>query len=55
MQIINYMCQIVEDYIYAQKKQRVQINRLSILSSRRELDLLIDAYNFATTGSFNWK
>lgn len=55
MHIVNHMCQIVEDYIYAQKNQRVQINRFSILKDSRQLDLLIDAYNFATTGSFNWR
>ena len=49
------MCQIVEDYIFSKKGVKISINRLSVLADRRQLDLLIDAYNYATTGSFNWK
>ena len=55
MQIVNFMCQVVEDYIFSKKGVKITINRFSVLTNNRQLDLLIDAYNYATTGSFNWR
>ena len=48
IQIIQYMAQVVEAYIYRMKGQEVQINLFAIINDQRQLNMLIDAYNHVT-------
>ena len=45
IQIIQYMIQVVENYIFAKKHQRVNINTMQIINNERQINMLIDAYN----------
>ena len=45
IQIIQYMIQVVENYIFAKKHQRVSINTMQIINNERQINMLIDAYN----------
>lgn len=45
IQIIQYMIQVVENYIFAKKQQRVSIDTMQIINNERQINMLIDAYN----------
>ena len=45
IQFIQYMIQVVENYIFAKKHQRVSINTMQIINNERQINMLIDAYN----------
>tara|TARA_R110000868_G_scaffold279203_1_gene539282 strand:- start:28949 stop:29122 length:174 start_codon:yes stop_codon:yes gene_type:complete len=45
IQIIQYMIQVVENYILDKKGQRININTMQIISDERQINMLIDAYN----------
>lgn len=49
IRIIQYMIQVVENYIYKEKGVHVYINMIEILHSERQLNMLIDAYNHVKT------
>jgi hypothetical protein len=49
IQIIQYMIQVVENYIFAKKHQRVSINTMQIINNERQINMLIDAYNHIKT------
>ena len=44
MKDLNYMCRVVEDYIYHRKNKRVKIT-----PKPNEINKLIKAYNYALT------
>jgi len=48
IQIIQYMAQVVEAYIYRLKGIEVQIDLMQIINDQRQLNMLIDAYNHIT-------
>ena len=48
IQIIQYMTQVVEAYVYRLKGVEVQIDLMQIINDQRQLNMLIDAYNHVT-------
>lgn len=46
-QIIYHMAEYVEGYIYQMKNVRVQIVWQLCIADKRQLNMLIDAYNYA--------
>jgi hypothetical protein len=46
-EIIYHMAQYVEGYIYQMKNVRVQIVWQLCIADQRQLNMLIDAYNYA--------
>jgi hypothetical protein len=45
IQIIQYMAQVVCNYIYDKKGQTININLMQIINNERQINMLIDAYN----------
>lgn len=45
IQIIQYMIQVVQNYILDKKGQRVGIDVMQIINNERQINMLIDAYN----------
>lgn len=45
IQIIQYMAQVVCDYLYEEKGAMISINLMQIINDKRQINMLIDAYN----------
>ena len=45
IQIIQYMSQVVCNYIYDKKGETININLMQIINNERQINMLIDAYN----------
>lgn len=45
IQIIQYMIQVVQNYILDKKGQRAGIDVMQIINNERQVNMLIDAYN----------
>ena len=45
IQIIQYMAQVVCNYIFEKKGAMISINLMQIINNERQINMLIDAYN----------
>ena len=48
---IDFMCAVVEDYIYRMKGVQVKIDRRAVASDGRQMALLMNAYQIASNGN----
>lgn len=48
---IDFMCVVVEDYIYRLKGVRVRIDRQAVASDGRQIAMLMNAYQIASNGN----
>ena len=48
---IDFMCAVVEDYIYRMKGVQVRIDRQAVLSDGRQMAMLMNAYQIAMNGN----
>lgn len=46
-QQIEFMCRLVEDYIYRKRGENVKIDRRQVMSDGRQLAMLMNAYQIA--------
>jgi hypothetical protein len=44
---IDFMCAVVEDYIYRMKEVQVRIDRRAVASDGRQMAMLMNAYQIA--------
>ena len=44
---IDFMCAVVEDYIYRMKGVQVKIDRMAIATDQRQMAMLMHAYQIA--------
>jgi len=47
---IDFMCAVVEDYIYQMKGVQVRIDRRAVASDGRQMAMLMHAYQIASNG-----
>lgn len=47
---IDFMCAVVEDYIYRLKGVQVRIDRRAVSSDGRQMAMLMSAYQIASNG-----
>jgi hypothetical protein len=47
---IDFMCAVVEDYIYRMKGVQVRIDRKAVASDGRQMAMLMHAYQIASNG-----
>ena len=48
---IDFMCAVVEDYIYRMKGVQVRIDRQAVASDGRQMAMLMNAYQIAMNGN----
>ena len=48
---IDFMCAVVEDYIYRLKGVQVRIDRQAVASDGRQMAMLMNAYQIAMNGN----
>lgn len=48
---IDFMCAVVEDYIYRLKGVQVRIDRRAVASDGRQMAMLMNAYQIAMNGN----
>ena len=48
---IDFMCAVVEDYIYRLKGVQVKIDRMAVATDGRQMAMLMNAYQIASNGN----
>jgi len=48
---VDFMCAIIEDYIYRLKGVQVRIDRQAVASDGRQMAMLMNAYQIAMNGN----